>query len=122
MAYSFYSLKDYMQNATVERLNDKWFQLYDDIGINLKEFKEDKYYYMDFEVLKIFNKYGTKLFYNEPIWYFDWESCRLEGIKRGIEGIPLKPIKSPNRVYAFVMDNFFFFLNSLTYTKRKFLK
>lgn len=122
LMYNFFSPRDYIKMGPKDILNKNWYKIYDEKGINLKEFKEEPYYYMDFEVLKIFNRYGTKLFYNEPIWHFDWEACRLEGIKRGIEGMPLEPIKSPNRIYTFLIDHFFFFLNYITNTKRKIQK
>ena len=122
LMYSFFSPKDYIQKGDFDTLDNNWYKLYDDKGINLRKFKDDDYYYMDFEVLKIFNKFGAKLFYNEPIWHFDWESCRLEGIKRGIEGIPLEPIKSPNKIYIYLIDHFFFFFNFITYAKRRLQK
>lgn len=122
LMYNFFTPNDYIQTGATGVLDNNWYKLYDDKGINLREFKDDDYYYMDFEVLKMFNKYGTKIFFNEPIWHFDWESCRLEGLKRGIEGIPLKPIKSPFKIYTFLIDTFFFFLNFITNTKRKFQK
>lgn len=120
LMYSFFSLNDYIQTEAVDAIDDNWYTIYEEQGINLREGKEDDYYDMDFEVLKIFNKYGTRLFYNEPIWHFDWESCRLEAIKRGVEEIPLKPITSPYKIYTFLIDNFFHFLNFITIAKRKY--
>jgi hypothetical protein len=121
LRYSFFTPNDYIRTQTTDPLDNNWYKLYDEKGINLREFNDDAYYYMDFEVLKFFHKYGVKSFYNEPIWHFDWESCRLEAVKRGVEGIPLTPVKSPSSSYIFLIDNFFFFLNFITKIKRKYL-
>ena len=119
LIYSFFTPNDYINSGGTDIIDNNWYKLYDEMGINLKEFKKDSYYYMDFEVLKFFNTYGTKLFYNEPIWYFDWESCRIDGLKRGIKGIPLKPITKPYKFYIISIDLFFCFLNFITIKLRK---
>lgn len=117
--YSFYKPKDYIKTGNTEIIDKNWYELYEKMGVNLKGFKEETYYYMDFEVLKFFNVYGIKFFNKEPIWRFDWESCRLEGIKRGIKGLPLKPVKKPNIIFRFSTDIFFIFFNSLIKVVRK---
>ncbi|MEZ7498690.1 glycosyltransferase family 2 protein [Flavobacterium sp. Arc3] len=114
LMYSFFKPDDYVKLGNTEKIDTNWYKLYDEMGLNLKDFKNDTYYYMDFEVLKLFSKYGERLFYNEPIWYFDWESCRLEGLNRGIEGIPGKPINKPNKFYVKSIDLYFSLLNFIT--------
>lgn len=117
--YRFLTPTDYVKIGGTRLIDNSWYSIYDEMGINLKEFKEDKYYYMDFEVLILFNKYGTKTFINEPIWHFDWESCRIEGLKRGIEGIPLAPIKMPSRFYTYSINLYYNFVNFITLVWRK---
>lgn len=122
LMYSFFTPQDYIKLGATESLDQNWYAIYEEKGIDLRKFTDVDYSYMDFEVLKIFNKYGTRLFYKEPIWHFDWESCRLEGIRRGIDDIPLHPIKKPYKIYIFLIDTIFFFLNFITNAKRKFQK
>jgi hypothetical protein len=122
LMYNFFTPQDYFTSDNSEKIDENWYKLYDEMGINLKDFKKDTYYYMDFEVLKFFNTYGTKSFYKEPIWHFDWESCRLEGLKRHIEGIPLKPIKKPFKIYSLSLDLVFCLLNMITKKVREFRK
>jgi hypothetical protein len=118
--YCFATPEDYINSGKSSVIDEKWYSVYNEMGINLKEFDEEPYYYMDFEVLKLFSKYGTKFFYKEPIWYFDWEACRIEGLKRGIEGIPLKPITKPTILYTILIDSVFSLINFITSTVRSF--
>lgn len=119
LMYSFYTPQDYVKLGGNSMIDNNWYSIYNEMGINLKTFKEDTYYYMDFEVLVFFNKYGIETFYNEPIWQFDWESCRLEGLKRGIEGIPHTPIRKPANLYITLVDNYFDLLNYIIIKGRK---
>lgn len=117
--YRFLVPKDYIKIGGTSPINSNWYSIYNAMGINLKKFKEEAYYYMDFEVLILFTKYGTKAFYNEPIWHFDWESCRIEGLKRGIEGIPSTPIKMPSRIHRCSINLYYNFVNFITLIWRK---
>lgn len=118
LLYSFYTPKDYIYGDTVN-INPLWFDLYDKMQISLRDFKEETYYYMDFEVLKIFKEYGVEKFYNEPIWKFDWEKCRLEAIRQNIQGIPTKPIKEPLFLQTYLVDFMFITLFKITSFIRK---
>ncbi|MEC5166784.1 hypothetical protein RCH18_002533 [Flavobacterium sp. PL11] len=121
LIYSYYSLKNYL-NGEYEAINPLWFEAYDKLHINLKKFNEESYYYMDFEVLKLFQKWGTKRFFNEPIWKFDWEKCRLKAIDLKIEGIPTEQIKKPTLLRIYLVDITFAISNIITSLVRKIRK
>lgn len=118
LMYSFYKPNDYAK-GDIETINPLWYKDYDNKQISLRNFKEEPYYYMDFEVLKFFKQYGEKKFYNEPIWNFDWEKCRLEAIKRNIYGIPTKEIKGPSLLQKYIVDFTFDVLIKITIFGRK---
>jgi hypothetical protein len=116
--YSFYKPNDYAKGNMLA-INPLWYKAYNEKQILLRDFKEDSYFYMDFEVLKIFNQYGEEKFYNDPIWKFDWEACRLEALKLKIAGIPNKKIKRPLFLQIFVVDLIFDVMNKITAFKKK---
>jgi glycosyltransferase involved in cell wall biosynthesis len=118
LLYSFYKPNDYAKGNMLA-INPLWYKAYNEKQILLRDFKEDSYFYMDFEVLKIFNQYGEEKFYNDPIWKFDWEACRLEALKLKIAGIPNKKIKRPLFLQIFVVDLIFDVMNKITAFKKK---
>ena len=116
--YSYYKPNDYA-NGDMVALSPSWYKAYNEKQIILNDFKEDPYFYMDFEVLKIFNQYGEKRFYNDPIWKFDWEACRLQALKLNIKGIPEKKIKRPLFIQILLTDLIFDTLNNISAFKKK---
>ena len=118
LVYGRYNLKEYIHGAS-EPINPLWFDRYEKMGINLKEFSSEHYYYMDFEVLKLFEKYGTKRFFNDPIWKFDWEKCRLTAISQNIKGIPNEQIVRPNAMQLIILDLSCKFNTTITNLVRK---
>jgi len=118
LLYSLNEPNDYA-NGDMVAISPLWYKAYNEKQILLRDFKEESYFYMDFEVLKIFNKYGEEKFYNDPIWKFDWEACRLEALKLKIDGIPNKKIKRPLFLQILVIDLIFDTLNHLSAFKKK---
>lgn len=104
--YSFYTPNDYAVGS-MGPIDPLWYKAYKKHHILIKNFNMEPYYYMDFEVLKIFKQYGEKKFYNDPIWKFDWEKCRKEAINLNIEGIPSTPIKRPSMLRIYIVDLIF---------------
>jgi hypothetical protein len=104
--YDKHCSKDY-EEGIVENINPDWIELYTAHNLKIRNFEEQDYYYTDFEVLKLFQIYGERRFYNDPIWYFDWESCRKQAINDAIEGIPLRGIKFPARCRIYLITKFF---------------
>ena len=78
-----------------EKINLDWLQNWRQLGIDMETIKRTKYYWYDYEVLKLFNNYGTYRFAFEDIWEFDWEAFRLKAIEEGYIFIPNSPITRP---------------------------
>jgi glycosyltransferase involved in cell wall biosynthesis len=118
--YNKYTSVDYANEGMLESTQQSWFEYYDKNGIELKNFKESQFYWMDFEVLRMFQKYGTNRFFNDSIWHFDWEACRIEALARKIDGIPLQPIICPSIGRIKLTDILFRLLNKIIEMKNKF--
>ncbi|WP_069660970.1 glycosyltransferase family 2 protein [Arcticibacter eurypsychrophilus] len=93
----------------IENTPQEWLAGWENRNINLKVFKEPKFSYQDFEVLKYFKEYGYSKFHVDNIWDFDWEACWYAAHKSGRE-VPEWPIKKPNKVVSTmlrVIDNLY---------------
>ena len=120
--YNKYSPTDYSDDGKLEPTQEIWFEYYDNIGIDLRTFEQAEYYWMDFEVLRIFKRYGTHRFFNDSIWHFNWESCRIEAEARNIGEISQEPIIGPSILRIRITDIFFRTLNKIAAIKKKFIK
>ncbi len=87
-----------------ERLKDKfkirashldWFDNYRSAGINLHLGGSDTVFWWDWEILRMFKKYGVAPFRHLDIWSVDWEALRLQGLSSGIPGLPEQSIEVP---------------------------
>ncbi|EOR92909.1 hypothetical protein ADIARSV_3997 [Arcticibacter svalbardensis MN12-7] len=81
----------------IENTPQEWLAGWENRNINLKVFKEPKFSYQDFEVLKYFKEYGYSKFHVDNIWDFDWEACWHAANKSGNE-VPDLPIAKPNKI------------------------
>lgn len=113
LMYNYYKPEDY-EKGDITPIDKNWYNAYDKIGVDLRKFDQQEFYYMDFEVLKIFHQHGTKRFYNDPVWHFDWEGSRQAGLKMGIDGLPDKPIKQPPSARVLIVDFFYKLINTIT--------
>lgn len=55
----------------------EWLEKYKIIGADYCNLKNEKFYWWDYEVLKLLNQYGLKFFSQIDIWDFDWSKCSL---------------------------------------------
>jgi hypothetical protein len=76
---------------------DEWFLNYRLAGIELSSIRTEPYFWSDWEILRMFEKYGTEVFRGVDIWSVDWEGLRQIGTERGIPGLPKTPIQVPLR-------------------------
>jgi hypothetical protein len=74
----------------------EWFEKWEKQGIDMHTISKSKYYWYDYEVLKMFKKYGVRKFYWDDIWTFDWEEFRKFGIEEQFPNLPERPINPPN--------------------------
>ena len=73
----------------------KWFDGWIARGIDMTSIRHEPYYWWDWEVLRMFEKYGERMFRHEDVWYVDWEAIRQAGLEMGIPDLPQRPIKDP---------------------------
>jgi hypothetical protein len=79
-----------------EPAKNEWFNEWEKKGIEMHNIPHEKYYWYDYEALRLFKQYGVKRFYSDDIWVFDWEQCRMLAISEKKEDIPKHPISPPN--------------------------
>ena len=91
--YDFFErLKDEFKIRTTR---EYWFANYEKAGIDLNISKSGTIFWWDWEILRMFNRYGIAPFRHLDIWSVDWEALRLQGLSRGVSGIPETPIEVP---------------------------
>lgn len=59
---------------------ENWFSEYEKKGIKVREFEKEKSFWFDFEVIKLFEKYGTKKFRKDAIWDINWNKIGINRI------------------------------------------
>jgi glycosyltransferase involved in cell wall biosynthesis len=73
---------------------ETWHSGWRSLGIDTTSVQTDKYYWWDWEVLRLFGQYGEHTFRHEDIWV-NWEEIRQAGIELGIPGLPQRSIRDP---------------------------
>ena len=73
----------------------EWLSGYEKIGIDLADVQRQNYFWWTWEVLRFFFQYGEQTFAELPIWDYDWEEARNNGIIMGITGLPNREIRDP---------------------------
>lgn len=73
-----------------------WTEGYVEKGIDLSQPPEDRFFWTDWDVLRMFGEHGVDRFRFLDIWRFDWEAARLEALARGIGDVPPQPIHPPD--------------------------
>ncbi len=72
-----------------------WWANYQQAGINFDISESERIFWWDWHLLRVFKKHGTTPFRYLDIWAVDWECLRLQGLSRGIAGLPQAPVKIP---------------------------
>jgi hypothetical protein len=78
----------------------EWTAGYEAAGIDLAEPPSRDHYWTDWDVLHMFAEHGTEAFALLDIWDVDWEEVRLAAVARGVNGVPMSPIRTPNTFIA----------------------
>ena len=109
----------YPQNLTiladeklVEETEVNWLAGYIDKGIDVNDFATYDFFWHDYEVLSFFSTYGFKKFYNEDIWYFDWNST-LKFYKKKESLIDLNSVILPSKLWILLMKAITILFNKL---------
>lgn len=86
---------DWTTLGRLEMSPREWFDGWEQIGIDMHTIPSGVYNWQDYEVLRYFGRYGTKRFWLDDIWDFDWEKCRAYARSINVVGIPDGRITPP---------------------------
>jgi hypothetical protein len=81
-----------MDNIPTHTCPASWHEYWLKSGIDTTSIVEEKDFWWDWEVLRMFNEYGTKPFQKDDVWCVDWEGIRRGGQDLGVDGLPQQPI------------------------------
>jgi glycosyltransferase involved in cell wall biosynthesis len=95
--WAYASKRNYAGGGRVSAPCDEWFAGWEAQRIAVRSITDTEFHWQDFEVLRFFHRYGTRRYWLDDIWDFDWEGCRREGIARGEIGLPPAPVIPPPR-------------------------
>jgi len=88
---------DWRSHGRLEPAPREWFDRWVESGVDLHAIPREDFYWQDFEVLRLFGRHGTRRFWLDDIWSFDWEACRRYALGQRLPGIPAGPITGPPR-------------------------
>jgi hypothetical protein len=86
---------DWLRHGRLDDTPESWFHGWEAAGIDMRTVPREQYYWSDYEVLRLFRAHGTRRFWLDDIWYFDWEACRRAAIEAGAAAIPRQPVTAP---------------------------
>jgi len=86
---------DWSTLGRLESSRPDWFEGWERLGIDMHTIPPQVYHWQDYEVLRYFAKYGTRRFWVDDIWNFDWEKCRTYARSINVAGMPDARITSP---------------------------
>ena len=81
----------------------EWFDAYERAGIDVRGVDWETgsgmgWFWWDFDILRMFQRYGIDTFAMLDLWSVDWEAARQDGTARGFDGLPQSPIRPPRRM------------------------
>jgi glycosyltransferase involved in cell wall biosynthesis len=90
-------------STRIERSDPSWFRGWEEVGIDMHTIRDAPYHWYDAEVLRLFRAHGTRKYWLDDVWRFDWEPAREWAIRQGYDGIPERPIRPAPDWLVFVM-------------------
>ncbi len=90
-------------STRLEPSNPDWFRAWEAAGIDMHSISDAPYHWYDVEVLRLFRTHGTRRYWLDDVWRFDWEPARLWALRQGYDGIPDRPIRAAPDWLVFVM-------------------
>jgi hypothetical protein len=94
---------DFTGEGRIEPTRAEWFRGWEEQGIDMHTIPEAAYHWFDVEILRAFAQHGTRRFWLDDIWRFDWEACRRWALAQGYDGIPQHPIRPCPDALVFMM-------------------
>lgn len=73
----------------------EWILGWEQRSVNLADITRPKYFWWTWEILRLFKQYGGAHFADLPIWDYDWEAARKDGLTQGISGLPERAVRDP---------------------------
>lgn len=83
---------DFTEAGRLEDSRREWFAGWEEAGIDMGSVDDPAFHWYDVEVLRAFARYGTRRFWLDDIWRFDWEEARQWALAAGHSGIPDRPV------------------------------
>ncbi len=83
---------DFTWEGRIEPTRPEWFAGWEAEGIDMRTVADPPYHWYDVEVLRAFGQYGTRKYWLDDVWRFDWEPCRRWAVAQGYQGIPAEPV------------------------------
>ncbi|MBX3146636.1 MAG: glycosyltransferase family 2 protein [Gemmatimonadales bacterium] len=84
---------DFTWEGRIEASQAGWFDRWEVDGIDMQTVDDPEYHWYDVEVLRAFQTHGSRKFWLDDIWRFDWEPVRQWAIAQGFAGIPSGPVR-----------------------------
>ncbi len=94
---------DFTWEGRVEQTRPEWLAGWEELGIDMETIDDPPFHWYDVEVLRTFARHGTRKFWLDDIWRFDWEACRQWALGQGYEGIPAEPVDAAPDWLVWVM-------------------
>jgi hypothetical protein len=79
----------------VEAVRPEWFAGWQAAGIDMTTIPTERYYWQDYEALRLFAAHGAWAFWFDDVWDQDWEACWETGRQAGVAGLPERPVRRP---------------------------
>lgn len=98
-----YSSYEDFDQYPVKDCSTSWFQDWENQRIDMRTIADSEFYWQDFEVLRYFQRYGTRRYWLDDLWNFDWEACRTVAHDLGLADIPEQPIAMAHPSISFAM-------------------
>jgi len=89
------SNRDWLEGKALDAVPPSWFASWAELGLDMNLRVHQEYYWHDYEILKMFAKYGAKKFWLDDIWDIDWEKCRQYHIGIASNNAPDGGIEAP---------------------------
>ncbi|MGE0443343.1 MAG: glycosyltransferase family 2 protein [Gemmatimonadales bacterium] len=84
---------DLALGGRLEASRREWFAGWEEAGLDMATVDDPEFSWYDAEVLRAFGRYGTRRFWLDDLWRFDWEAARQWAIAAGYEGMPERPVR-----------------------------
>lgn len=90
-----------------EPAQKEWFENWEKKGVDMHTVPTSRFYWYDYEVLNLFQRYGLKRFLFDDIWNFNWEEFRQYCFENKLSSFPQRKIQGPPVVISRLVKWYF---------------